>query len=146
MTFKIIYNNKLKHVSKILNLDVGKCKLISSENSHGGFLGDGDYFTKLNCTTNESDKVKDNWNKLPLSEELQKALDLKFCYDRGCSTFFEKYNIPNIINGYYYFYDRHSDAINRIDDTVLNDRNSYNFSVGIFDSDNNTLYFYEIDT
>ena len=146
MVFNIIYNNKLDYISKILNLDINNCKLINYENSHDGFLGDGEYYAKLNCTTNESNIIKDKWTKLPLSEELNKALDIKFCSGNGCSTFFERYNIQEIKEGYYYFYDRHSDAINSNDEKIINDRSSYNFSIGLFDSDSKNLYFYELDT
>ena len=31
-------------------------------------------------------------------------------------------------------------------DTNLNSRTSYNFSVGIYDTDSNYLYFYEFDS
>lgn len=146
ITISIIYNNKLNHISKILNLDVGNCELVNSVNTHDGFLGDGEYFSKLKCSSKEDDEIKLKWEKLPMNEELQKAMDYKLCSDLGCSNFFERYNVQIIENGYYYFYDRHLDAKDNKNDLNLNNRSSYNFSVGLFDSDSKMLYFYELDT
>ena len=135
-------STEIKYISKRLNINLDSCKIIESEDSHGGFLGDGQYFAKVSCTNVDIN----NWKKLPLSEELQKAVDMKWCDDNGCNDIYEKYNIPKIKNGYYYFYDRNSKSINPKDDTDLNNRTSYNFTVAIYDSDNKIIYFYEVDT
>ena len=49
--------------------------------------------------------------------------------------------VPDIQNGYYRLIDRHSDR-----ETDILDRYSFNFTVGLYDTDNNTLYFCELDT
>lgn len=135
-------NNEIKYISGRLNINLDSCKIIESEDSHGGFLGDGQYFAKISCT-----KIDINdWKELPLSTELQKTVGMHWCDGNGCNDIYEKYNIPKIKNGYYYFYDRHSESTNPKDDTDLNNRNSYNFTVAIYDSDNKIIYFYEADT
>ena len=133
--------NEIKHISKRLNTNMDTCKIVESNDTHGGFLGDGYYFAKVSCT--EVD-ISD-WKELPLSTELQKAVDMRIC-DNSCYDIYEKYNIPKIKNGYYYFYDRYSDSTNPKDDTELNNRNLYNFTVAIYDIDNKVIYFYELDT
>lgn len=135
-------NNEIKYISKRLNINLDSCKIIESEDSHGGFHGDGQYFAKISCTEIDIN----DWKELPLSEELQKTVGMHWCDDNGCNDIYEKYNIPKIKNGYYYFYDRHSESTNPKDDTDLNNRNSYNFTEAIYDSDNKIIYFYEADT
>ena len=54
--------------------------------------------------------------------------------------------IPEVENGYYYFLDRHSQSTNPKDDSGVLDRASYNFTIAIFDTDQQTLYYMELDT
>ena len=48
--------------------------------------------------------------------------------------------------GYYLFIDRHSDSFDKYDETEINNRSSYNFSLAIYNSDLKEMYFYEMDT
>jgi len=143
---KSIFNNRKYHITKYLDINIKNCQVDSEKDTHGGFLGDGDYFAKLICTEKEDNEVKSKWIKLPLSVEIEKVLNIIDCHDNGCKTAYDRYNIPNIIDGYYYFYDRHSESSDSKDDKNLNNRSSYNFSVGIYDSSTKTIYFYELDT
>ena len=144
----IFYNfdNSKKDISKILNIDLTNCKVEISKDSHGGFLGDGDHYEKIKCTNKEDKIIKSNWKKLPLESEIEKVMHMKSCSDKGCKDAYEKFNIPNIKNGYYYFLDRHSETKYINDSSELNLRSSYNFSLGIYDLDKNILYYYELDT
>ncbi len=135
--------SKTNSISNILEVDVSECDIKKSNDTHGGFLGDGEYYAKLNCSDL---KINDNWNDLPISQEINTVLEMPWCDEEKCQTFYEKYNIPTINNGKYLFIDRHSESKNRYDYTELNNRSSYNFSIGIYDIDNRTLYFYSIDT
>lgn len=136
----------VKDVSKKLEINNNTCKTEKAIDTHGGFLGDGDYFAKITCSNLEVNQLSSNWKKLPLSEPLTKIKELIQCTGNGCQTFYERYGIPEINNGYYYFYDRHSDSKNQYDDQEINDRSSYNFNLVICDIDNNTIYYYELDT
>lgn len=122
------------------------CKLVQEKDTHGGFLGDGDYFALIECDKLRSDELSDNWKVLPLSENILEIMNMPQCDGDGCKTVFNKYEIPEIKNGYYLFKDRHSSSNNKYDDTELNIRSSYNFSLSIFDKDNNKIYLYELDT
>ena len=52
----------------------------------------------------------------------------------------------NINKGYYYFLDRHDEAIYyNSDENVLN-RFSYNFTIALYNEETNKLYYYELDT
>ena len=68
------------------------------------------------------------------------------CDDNGCKNIYERYSIPKIENGYYYFLDRHNESNDKYDDTNLNNRASWNFTLAIMDIDTNIIYYYELDT
>ena len=143
--YRYVSNSRLQYISKNLLLDITNCTIERDKDTHDGFLGDGDYFAKLTCSEKEEKEIKTKWKILPISSELQKVLDMKKCDNDGCKSVFEKYSIPNITNGYYYFYDRHSESKDN-SEKEINKRSSYNFSIGIYDSDNDILYYYELDT
>ena len=54
--------------------------------------------------------------------------------------------MPNIENGYWFFLDRHSKAIDKYEYSEMFDRASSNYSIVVFDTDSNTLYYYALDT
>lgn len=137
-------SNKKESIGKTIDLDINSCKIEKQVDTHGGFLGDGDYFARIKCL--EREDLSNKWKELPLSKEISKVMEIKFCDGSGCKDVYEKYSIPKIKNGYYYFYDRHSSSKNRYDDTDLNTRSSWNFSLAILDLDTNIIYYYELDT
>ena len=137
--------NKKIYISNIIGIDISKCHIDYEKDTHGGFLGDGDYFAKINCSNLDNFKVTNNWKKLPLSSNLDDIMSMKWCDDIDCMDIFEKYNIPKINNGYYYFFDRHSLSKDKNNDNDLNNRGSYNFSLAIYDN-NKIIYYYELDT
>ena len=140
------YSNKIEHISKNMEINLENCKIEEDKDTHGGFLGDGEYFAKIICTENEDREIKANWKKLPLSTELQEVMELIQYDNDGGKTAYERYNIPNLEDGYYNFYDRHSESADNKNEEELNSRSSYNFSLGIYDSENMILYYYELDT
>lgn len=93
---------------------------------------------------------RQGWHPLPLSEnagilvygydteEMQTGPYL--CDEQGQGV------IPQIQNGYYYFYDRQSESTDAYDDTDVFDRGSYNFTLAVYDSDMDMLYYVEFDT
>ena len=138
-----IYNKSLKRITNNIEINPSNCRLEEEVDTHGGFLGDGDYFAKLSCSKID---VSKHWKELPLSESLDKATKTLQCTGDGCKDIYERFNIPNITNGYYYFLDRHGESDNKYDDTNLNDRTSWNYTIAILDKDTNIIYYYEIDT
>lgn len=140
------FNNKIANISDNIDLNIRNCKIESEIDNHSGLLGDGEYFAKIICGDKEDNEITSTWEKLPLSEELQKAMDLKKCNDETCKDTFDEYGIPKLEKGYYNFLDRRMGVRNKKSDQELNDKNSYNFSVAIYDSNNKTIYYYELDT
>lgn len=120
-------------------IDVSKGKVISENDTHG-FHGDGLYFSEIKFSDDSTvSQIKENeyWHKMPLSKNLN-----EFIYE----PLDDGIKIPKITNGYYYFYDRHSESSNPYDDTELLNRGSYNFTVMIYDCDTDTLYVCREDT
>ena len=141
--FKLHIYQREKNISRVFNIDIKYCDLVSEINTHGGFLGDGEYLSKLKCS---KFNVPSNWKKFPLSEEIDKVLNIISCYGEGCKNFYDRYDIPIIEKGYYYFIDRHSESIDSNDEADINNRSSYNFSLIIYDEYNKMIYCYELDT
>ena len=130
----------LNSIEKTMNIKLDGCSIISSTDTHSGFLGDGDYFAKIECSNYD---MVNNWKDFPLSSNILKVMDMEQCDDKMCLSVFQRYNIP-VVGVKYRFVDRHSKASDKFDDSDLVNRSSYNFSIGIFDGKN--IYIYELDT
>ncbi len=139
-------NSKQSIILKNIEIDNNKCEIEKDEDTHSGFLGDGDYFAKIKCTDINYNELSKNWKKLPLSNSLKEVIQMEQCNGDGCNNVYEKFSIPNTENGYYYFLDRHSESTNKFDDTDLNNRSSWNFTLAIIDETTNIIYYYELDT
>ena len=136
--------------SKLNNLDITNGEILCFKDTHGGFLGDGECYAEVKFSDNSvSDKIKNEWQKLPLTNNLNTVIyggEVETEFGPGTVLSFADDKIPTIKNGYYYFEDRHSDSKNKKDDTDIFIRYSYNFTVAIYDLDTHTLYFYALDT
>ena len=136
--------------SKLNNLDVTNGEILYFNDTHGGFLGDGECYAEVKFPNNSvSDIIKNEWQKLPLTNNLNTVIyggEVETEFGPGTVLSFVDDKIPEVKNGYYYFEDRHSDSTNKKDDTDILSRYSYNFTVAIYDLDTHTLYFYALDT
>lgn len=125
-------------ISRDIGIPLHKATVVSESDTHGGFHGDGTTFIELNCS--KADVLKEiktaqGWKELPLSDS-SRNLIYEFCH----------LPFPEVANGYYYFYDRHSGATDVYDDTKVTGRGSLNFTIAIYDSDTNMLYYSRVDT
>lgn len=138
-----------EYVSKQLNCSLPAAEKVESSDTHGGFHGEGEYTAAICFDTVHGEELAeqlqstDGWKVLPLEEELEL---LMYGGSRGGSSygyyFADKAGIPKIENGCYYFIDRQQDT----ERTELLYHRSYNFSLAIYDLDENILYYCEIDT
>lgn len=142
-------------ISTELSIDCDSADITYSYDSHGGFHGDGTSFYQLNFP---DDSIVDDisksagWSELPLTENLTALVygnQIGDCLyepsiikddDPGHPLF------PQIENGYYCFIDRHSESTNTKDDTDVLNRYSENFTIAIYDTDSDTLYYSKLDT
>lgn len=123
--------------------------IVAEQDTHGGFHGDGTYSIVLDCSDKKTNIYKkiDDWRPLPLSENLQLIMyggvrdGMTYGYNLAQDN-----NIPIITNGYYCFLDRHSRAVDKYSDNELFNRHSFNFSLAIYDTDTDTLYYIREDT
>lgn len=123
------------------------------KDTHGGFHGDGSYYAKFNYTDVEAQSfitqlIDKNWNAMPLTENLNLIM---YGGTRGNVTYnynlaTNEANFPSIEHGYWLFIDRHSESDGSNSDTDLFRRHSYNFTLAMFDTDTNILYYFEFDT
>lgn len=123
--------------------------IVEEADTHGGFHGDGSYYFIMDCSENKEKALENlsGWTELPLSENLHLIMyggekdGMTYGYDLA-----EEAKMPEVENGYYYFYDRHSESTDSSDDSELFDRSSFNFSIAVYDSDTNKMYYFEYDT
>lgn len=115
--------------------------MVTNIDTHGGFLGDGDAFVKVEYDAEAGREIQkklsndEDWGSLPLTDDLKRVA--------GCC----RYEFPRSReNGYYYFYDRSRESENPKDASPVMHRYSYNFTLGIYDSEENALYWFEFDT
>ncbi len=131
-------------VSKELGVDVSGGTEIAYEDTHGGFHGDGTTSIVLQFDDNavlEAMKNDSKWKEFPLDEIMQEIVygtDMEIDGHPAPGPFMK---VPEIQNGYYILIDRHSEK-----DKDILERYSFNFTVGLYDADNNTMYFFKLDT
>lgn len=130
-------------------LPIRNYEIVESEDTHGGFLGDGYYYAIIDCSKDRETAYETlkRWKKMPLSENLNLMI---YGGEKGGSTYSawisETVKIPKIENGYYLFEDRHTESKNSSNDSELFNRHSYNFSITIYDADTDIMYYFEYDT
>ena len=126
-----------------VSLDLSGCRIEQETDTHGGFLGDGEYLLVLDCSGNEEKILAQigEWPAFPLSDNLREVL-----YEWKIA---EKNGIPQISSGAWYFTDRFADeaaALDRHSDASLLSRPAENFSLLLYDAEHSRLYYYEMDT
>lgn len=123
-----------------------KGEVLETLETHGGFHGDGMTFIKLRLEDDISGQLADTafWHPLPLSETMEIALYGK--EGQGPYLGGDGVSLPVVEQGFYYFCDRHSEALDPADDAGLISRGSLNYTAAIYDSDTRMLYYLKIDT
>lgn len=138
-------------LSKLAGFEIPPSTIISVDR-HGGFHGDGASYVSVilpDSFRSQADAVftgTEGWRTFPLSTPVAAAL----YGDETHSALFEIHEdipVPPVVtSGYWRFIDRHRESTNPYDDMDLYNRASYNFTVILYDSTANTLYFYTLDT
>lgn len=148
----------LQNLSDTLSVETDGGTVALYEDTHGGFHGDGSTCCTVTFDTASSPKEEiagsSSWRSLPLTENLTAAAyglhwqedDTEPAIGPLAMRKESLCYFPPIENGYYYFEDRSSEATHPGDDSALFDRYSYNFTLAIYDTDSETLYYYELDT
>lgn len=135
-------------ISNEFGIDVSGGSKISSSDNHGGFHGDGVTYIALSFsdhTVLEQIEESNDWNKFPLDETVRALAYGISNSANSVGPFLNDGNgnslVPGIQNGYYRLIDRHTDQKK----DILN-RCSFNFTLGLYDTDTDTLYYCKLDT
>ncbi len=151
-------NDPQEIVSKGLGIDVSDGEGVSYTDDHGGFHGDGATFIALRFSNdNVLEEIRESgeWSAFPLDETVEILL-YGTEYESEDGTEFIQYGpyvtdddfnpiFPKVENGYYRLIDRYEPSPDEEETDIL-DRYSYNFTVGVYDTDTDILYYCEFDT
>ena len=137
--------HELKYYSEKLGVDLNSGEVVSYEDNHGGFLGDGFLLIVTKYSDNKVEnqiKKSSKFKEYPLSKNLS-----TFLYGEDDEGGFDlDLKIPKFKNGYFYFYNRHDDAKHRTTDEDLFDTVSFNFSFILYNCDTDLAYTCDYDT
>ena len=146
---------EMARISKTLDLALAQGTLIENVDTHTGSHGDGDSlqtWTFADDSLLKQIQADSAWKPFPLTENL-KALLYGVTYDEGLSVTvvgpyvsFSEEQLPRVEHGYYYFVDRQGESEQQNSDEQILERVSYNFSIAIYDTDTDTLYYVEADS
>ena len=141
-----------ENVAQELGVSLPETVSVGYEDTHGGFHGDGETFVTLTFSADDAAALQaqlaeQGWQPLPMEGEMRAAVyggELDgVIYGDGV---FARYSVSAPVNGWYWFFDRHSEATDPHSADGLLGRYSMNYSAAVFDADRNTLYYYELDT
>ena len=141
-------NNRASRAMTIADeLGILESTLLTLEDSHGGFHGDGDTFV---CFQAPEFQPGEDWQEFPLPENLSIALYGGMIGDMQWGSLLTddsgEPRMTAVENGYYYFRDRHSKSTDETDPSALLDRSSFNFTLAVYDADSEMVYYFEKDT
>lgn len=120
--------------------------------THGGSHGDGTTYMTIACSDDEVLKQiqnNSNWKAFPLDDTVKTLVygisDASssigpFLTDEDGQAF-----VPKIQNGYYCLIDRQAQDGKATGADILH-RSSFNFTLGLYDTDTNTLHICQLDT
>ena len=136
-------NVEINNLSEVLNIKISQESILEKKDTENGFIS-------LKVTdTKTVEENKSEWKELPLTENLTALVYGLEDETSSIGPYISKDGValfPEVENGYYYFYDRHSESTDHFDDTNVFDRHSFNFVIAIFDTDTNRLYYSRFDT
>ena len=138
---------KRGEAARVLGLDLSAGTEISNYDTHGG-NSDGTTciaYRFNNDTVLQEIRSSSEWSEFPLDDTVQA---LVYGFSDGTTQIGPMLNdneghpiVPEIQNGYYLLIDRQNDAT-----ADILHRYSFNFTLGLYDTDTNTLYFCKLDT
>ncbi|MGO1469893.1 MAG: hypothetical protein ACTHW2_07710 [Tissierella sp.] len=146
----------IRNTSKTLGINLSDGIISKSIDSHSGFHGDGITYVEIMFSEEEGDKVteiienNEGWRSLPLTNNLNTAVYGKKSLSGSTGPFVTDDDgnslIPIVDNGYYFFIDRQEEGKEMKDDKKLLGGFSFNFTIAIYDTDSEILYYFELDT
>lgn len=128
----------LRGIDKTLGLDLSAGTVVESQDTHGGMGNDGETFVVVRFPDDRLEEQLAGWKPLPLSPELERLRQM--AQDNA-------YPIPAGTEGCYWVRDDQNRADPSDGSHIFDgDRLSYNCALAVYDRENRTLYYYELDT
>lgn len=144
-------HDTLQEISDDLNIDVSDGAIVTDKDTHGGFHGDGISITVIEFSDNQIEEMmesKKSWHAFPPNETVQAILYGYQVEDAVYGPFLAdegKALLPEIENGYYWLKDRQVDSEKSTGADIIY-RESFNFTIAVYDSDARRLYYCKLDT
>lgn len=132
--------NLIDASEKCFGLQVGDYEIVESLDTHGGFHGDGTYYLILDCSANrvKAREAVRKWDRLPLPENVER---LMFGDANSWYRIADEAKMPRVENGYYVFRNRSSNKA-----TFDESGDIENFTIAVYDTDTDVMYYFEWDT
>lgn len=138
-------------ISEALSLDISSGSEVSNYDTHSG-NGDGVSYIVFRFQDDTVLKeIQDSaeWKAFPLDETVQTLVYGVEYETSQYGPYLTDHDgnplVPEIQNGYYLLIDRQAEKDKTTGADILQ-RNSFNFDLGLYDTDTNTLYFCQLDT
>ena len=80
-----------------------------------------------------------------MKKRIKELANAKYTYNDNNETMYERYNLSNITEGYYFFLNRNNKD-NKYDYFSKDNRVISNYTIAVYDSNNSIIYYYELDT
>lgn len=133
----------LTRTAQILNVDFTKAVYSKRLNTHNSKAPVKEYFAVIKPEPSFVNQLAENifWDSFPYPKEINQFFIEAKNYDRYMD---KRIKVPHVQNGYYYFCDRQNEYdIHNPKLALVNE--CQNYTIAIYDSDNNILYYYECD-
>lgn len=135
---------ELRKMAKYCGVNTADAVLLEGMDDHGGFQGDGTTWLKLQFSG--APEFGEGWKELPMSEPVTTLCHGIENEHGHFGPYMDPGLIPEVENGYYLFYDRHSESSGPYDDSQVLKRASFNFIIAVYDTDTNLMYYVKHDT
>lgn len=161
---EVMRGDSFRQFCREAELDLSKAQVLSDQDSHGGFHGDGVRLVKVKfhwdtkwsagpalCPYDRAREAMAKWGE-PDYELLcllygEEEITDGFSAERGPYIPYEEdmEPIPPVRSGYFYLEDRYLADGPQAGEAIC-DRGAFNFTVAVYDLETDILYYCEVDT
>ena len=140
------------YISSIIGAELPAYREKASEDTHGGFHGDGSAWFVYAFDEIQAQMLEERicaapgWRSLPMTKTVERFLfggveeGVPYAAHAGASGF----SLPQ--TGYWFILDEQAEDEQRHSDAYFLDRHSINVKFAVYDADRGKMLFYELDT
>lgn len=158
VTMEKNYDEKMGNIYSYMdkiNIEIPlSSKVLEYDSSSKGIQGDGESYAVIQISEDEKNEFIENalenkWKEMPLPKEIEVLVfggeNKEVDFGEGLFNI-KDFRLSGIKNGIYYFEDRFAKYYPEQKDIPISERSAYNFTLAMFDRDENKLYIFELDT